>query len=275
MIGLRAGVRAGLRGGIAAGLGADPIDVGVSVPPLLRDGPSSAIYVPSVSAHFPMVSASIPTPSWYWRDQESSGDLIDSLNDVHMVQTGAGTYQNAIASWSTIKFLGTTEVAAQCWGAALGTAWNVFTQSVFIYGLVRFSSSSGTRRWFVVNGTTFYVEILTNGTIRLNGGTAGTLDHRSALVRPFVVEMIAGAGVTGHVGAGLFRVSTNIEQITGTWSQQPDSTKGFGPVSAAAAAPMVGNFGPLAGWQGTDAEALSTFTPKAFLQAFGWTVTGY
>lgn len=248
---------------------------GSSIPALPKDGPSGAISVPSVSAHFPMVNAAIPTPSFYWLVQEPSGDLVDSLNSVHMVQTGAGTYQNALTNWSTIKFLGMTETAAQCWGAALGTGWNVNTQSVFLYGLVHFASTTGVRRWFVINGTTFYCEQLSNGLMRLNGGTSGLLDHRSANVRPFVIEMIGGAGMTGHSGAGTFRLSTDIEQVTGTWSSQPDNTKGFGCVSAAAAAPPVCNFGPLAGWVGTDAEALSTFTPKAFIQSFGWSVSGY
>lgn len=270
MIGARSGARIGAS--IGASIGGDPLGSAAPLAPFITDGPSS-IKVPQTSAGFPLVNASIPTPSFYWRVQDGSGDLVDSLNDVHMVQTGAGTYRSTIANWSTVRFLGTTEVNAQCWGAALGTGWNTFTQSVFLYGLVRFSSSTGVRRWFVINGTTFYLEILSNGLLRLNGGTSGLIDHRSSLVRPFCVEMIGGTGMTGHSGAGVFRLSTDLEQVTGTWASQPDSTKGFGPVSAAAAAPMVGNFGPLAAWVGADAEALSTLTPKTVMQSFSWTVS--
>jgi hypothetical protein len=88
-----------------------------------------------------------------------------------------------------------------------------------------------------------------------------------------VVEFIAGAGVTNHVGAGLYRLSTDIEQITGTWSWVPDNFKG--PGATGVAAPPIMRFAELTVWTGTDAEALSTFTPKAFLQAVGWTISGY
>lgn len=248
------------------------------VPPVPLDGPSSLIKVPTLAAQWPLINAAFPMPSWHWPMQEPSGNLVDVLNGFQRTPAAGagGSYGNTIASWAT-KFLGVTEVANTSWGSvnATGDSWNVNTQSVFIYGLIRFSSSSSTRRWFVLNGTTHYLEILVNGHIRIDGGTSGALSHVGALVRPFVVEFIAGAGVLGHSGAGLYRVSTDIEQISGTWSQVPDSTKGSGPVSAAAAAPMVGNYGPETSWGGTDAEALSTFGPKAFLTAIGWSVSGY
>lgn len=244
----------------------------------ILDGPGNTIKVPKLAVHWPQVNASIPTPSYHWPMQEGGGNLLDSCNDFIMTPTGAGTYQNVVTNWQT-RFLGTTEVAAQCWSApgagqdGTSSAWNVWTQSVFLYGLVSFISASSVRRWFAVNGTTHYLEILSNGLLRLDGGTTGSLDHRGTNIRPFVVEFIAGAGVTNHVGAGLYRLSTDIEQITGTWSWVPDNFKG--PGATGVAAPPIMRFAELTVWTGTDAEALSTFTPKAFLQAVGWTISGY
>lgn len=256
--------------------GSHSANVSPALPPIPMDGPGGLIKVPTLAAQWPLINAAIPTPSWHFPCQEASGNLVDVLNGFQLVKAGAGTQANTLASWST-KFLGTTEIAAQCFASAnaTGDLWNVFTQSVFLYGLVHFASSSGTRRWFVINGVTYYLEILVNGHIRLNGGTAGLLSHVGANVRPFVVEVIAGLGVTGHSGPGLFRFSSDIEQITGTWSQQPDSSKGWGPVSAAAAAPPVMNGAELWGWQGSDAEACSALGPKTFIQSTGFAVSGY
>lgn len=272
-IGARIGARIGAN--IGATIGQQAIGSSVTPAPT-RDGPQS-VYVPTLAAQWPLINAAFPTPSWHFPMQESAGNLVDVLNGFQRTPAAGagGSYGATIAGWAT-KFLAVTEVANTSWGSvnATGDSWNVFTQSVFVYGLVRFSSSSGTRRWFVLNGTTHYLEVLVNGHLRIDGGTAGLVSHVGATVHPFVVEFIAGAGVLGHTGPGLYRVTTDLEQVVGTWSQVPDSTKGSGPVSAAAAAPMVGNYGDETSWGGTDAETLSTFGPGAFMRAVGWTVAG-
>jgi hypothetical protein len=244
---------------------------------LTMDGPGAAFARPQLGAEWPLISAGFTYPAFNWNCQEASGSLIDTVNGTAFDQNGAGTYGNTVSGW-TYKFLGTTEVAQQDWRAAAPLAWNLAAQSVLVIGYMVFTSAGGNRCWFTLSGTSCITQMSSTGLLGVNMNgvlTNGILDHRSASVRPFVLECIPGAGILNHAGAGLLRLSTNIEQITGTWALAGaiDGVQAIGANTSIA--PPVARYGTFGVWTGTDAETMSAYTPKRLLQDMGWTVTGY
>lgn len=245
-----------------------------------KDGPGQAYARPQLAAEWPGVSngyRAAGAPSYNWTFQEPSGDLIDTANDVHLVQNGAGTYGATVASW-TKTWLSTTEVAQQDWRAPAGAGWNIATQSVVLIGWIVFTSSSGTRVWCTLSSTNCYAQIGSTGHVGIGMAGVfqnGTVDHRGAAVHPFMIEVIPGAGLLGHTGAGLLRLSTDVDQVTGTWALAGavEAIKAIGANTSVA--PPVAKYGGLAVWTGTDAETLSSYGPKAALGDLGFPISGY
>lgn len=206
--------------------------------------------------------------------QDLASPLVDICNGDSLAVTGAMTFGNALSGWSR-KFVGTSEVASQKAQAAVGHLWNVGSQSLVWYFTIFVSSLASTRYLVDFGGTNSFVQMLVNGhlrTVMTGHQVDGAIDHRGGL-RHVVIEHIGGAGMTGHVGAGLYRISSDKEQIANTWVQFDDDVKGIGALGAGL--PPNALYGRLDCWTGSDAEAVSTLGPKAFLQTLGVTVTGY
>ncbi len=252
------------------------IDVPAAVV-ITRDGPQSVIR-PANAAEWLVVSSSygITTPSYYWQMADATGNIVDDVEGNVMYVSGSPTYGNAFTGWNSKCVKIAAEVNAQGFGMpAASGGYDPTTQSVFIlcYGSIVSSTSLG--RNFLPMGAGLALTVGSTGIVRLQSNTnvTGSVDYRDSLIHPFVVEMIAGAGVTTHSGSGLYRLSTDKEQFTGSW-EATNGTKGIG-AAGLTITPAVSFFNALAWWVGAEAEALSTMGPKTFLQNFGWTVTGY
>ena len=237
-----------------------------------KDGPVP-VYMPRCPADY--AARRMPAPSYMFPFQEAASPLVDICNGDSLVVTGAMTFGNAISGWKQ-KFVGSSEVASQKAQAPVGHLWNVGCQSLWWYGGFQVTSLASTRYLFDLGGANMFIQMLVNGHLRtvITGHQVdGTIDYRGAVVHPIVIELIGGANMTGHAGAGLYRISTDKEQITNTWVQFDDDVKGI--AALAAGIPAVANYGWLHTMTGSRAEALSTAGPKTFLQNFNWAVTGY
>lgn len=207
--------------------------------------------------------------------QEVAGNLVDVCNGDAFVPVGAVTYGNAVANWRR-KFVGIPEAASAKAQAPISHLWNQSCQSLWFYSWFVLVASGGTRYLYDLGGTNMFVQTIANGhlrTIATGHQIDGVIDYRDGLVHPLICEVIGGDNMTGHAGAGIYRISTDKEQITNTWLQFGDDVKGIGALAAGTAANA--KYGRLDCWVGSKAEAWSAIGAKAFLQGENWVVTGY
>lgn len=260
--------------GLATGIGADQIG-GNSV---TRDGPQKVMR-PASLAEWQAVGGGIPVPDYYWRYTEASGNVVDDVQGVAMTPSAAPLYGQAVTNWSS-KGVGTVAgTTSQGFGMAGGVGWNVSTQSVFSIDYVLLASAAASTKvvsFFTGSTNQTGYEVTTAGKVVLMPGTVtGTVNYFDSLIHPHVFEFIGGAGMTGHTGPGLLRLSTDKEQLTGVWAATPDGAKGIGYSGSTGIVPPTATFNARAVWVGTKAEALSTMGPKAVLSQLGWAVSGY
>jgi hypothetical protein len=224
----------------------------------------------------------LPVPAQRFGCQDTSGNLIDDVRGETLVPQGSPlpTYQQSgtDASFATkcVKTLDGT--SAQGFIRNAGGLHNCNVQSIVKLIECEVFASGGTRGLYTVSHNIHLLAVLSNGHLEMivSGGstTAGTVDYRDGHHHWICIEDIPGAPVTKHVGSGLVRVSTDKEQFTCTWAAvNNDGNKGPGGSQGVAA--TVGYFDDIE-WVGSDAEWISgTLGPKALLQSFGVTVTGY
>lgn len=218
-------------------------------------------------------------PWWYFRCQEASGSLLDDVQDnaAALAPTGSPSYRVTYGA-DADYWIQLHETATEGFGAAAGAMFSINSQAVVTSLDFRvLAPSSATRILQTLSNGNCYVSVTSTSRIRIESDAGlwfGTYNYDDGAKHPLVVEWIPGAGVLGHLGAGLFRFSTDKEQITGTWVRIGDGIKGIGGSGAYTPPPWLVR--ELIVWGGTDAEYVSgTQTPKTLCQARGYTVTGY
>lgn len=231
---------------------------------ITRDGPQN-VMMPASLAEWQAVGGGIAVPDAYFPVQESSGDLVDEVLGATMVDAASPSYEQTITDWERFFVSTPTETAGMGWSSA--ALWNMNTQSVVILGYFRLTSASTTRIAYLLAGTNAYISFIGTGRIRLNNSISntGTVDYQDGLVHPFLVEY--------HLTDNVWRLSTDKEQIVGTWELISDGDKSIGGLGGLT--PPVCDYGPLVAWVGADAETIIDNGPKATLEHLGWTVTGY
>lgn len=227
----------------------------------------------------------LPVPSYRWGLQEAAGPITDDVRGVAMTASGAVAYLQSGTELSyASKGVSTVDgTASMGFTAATGELWNVRFQAIVVYLEVEVTGiPAALRSLFALTGAaSFYVGLVqataskANLSCRSAATTNGTFDYNDGKRHPVLIELIPAAATTDHTGAGLFRVSTDKQQITGTWSFTSDGTKGLGTGGSASLTSAPAKYFDCAVWAGTDAETISTLTPKVALQRKGWVVTGY
>lgn len=239
-----------------------------------RDGPQ-LVARPASLAEWQDLGGDIPVPDYYWRFQETSGNLIDDVHDVPLVAAGTVSYGQALTGW-TSTFVATTNGVAGGWSAPFGAAWDVATQDVCVKLDAKITSQTTARAILILAGANELLDIGTTGKLVSTPGiTGGTFVYDDGLVHPFFVELLGGAGMTNHTGAGIWRISTDKEQITGIWHIKGDNVKGIGTGGVTGALPPTALYNSLTGWVGHKCSAMSAKGIKIILQQFAWSVTGY
>lgn len=245
-------------------------------PPITLDGPGS-YKMPVSLTEWQVMPAGWKVPAYQFRGQETTpNNLVDDVQGITtQLRAGSPLHQQTLASWNA-KFLKTAETATEGFYGTAGQLWNTNVQSVVYNFMFRLGALPGALRILaMMSGSNGYVSMNGSGILQLrNSGTAtGTYNYNDGADHFCAVEYILGAGVLEHTGAGLWRVSTDKEQLTGTWEILPDAVKGIG--GCGSFTPPVAYYGRQEAWVGTDAEALSTTGIKSLMQSRGFTVTGY
>lgn len=255
----------------------------IRVPPPF-DG-TSPIYRPTTLMHWGGIGW--PVPDYRWDCQESSGALSDGVRGSSLTASGSPTYQQASAdtSYATkgVRFAeGTTSLG---FTAAVGVHWNITYQSCVWYlefEVKTVPTPGFSRAMFALTGAAAaYVALFNSSSharIQCKGPSTanGTVNYDDSKRHPVMIEWILGAGTSGHSGAGRYRISTDKEQVTATWSIASDGTKGLATGGSASLASADFIASDAIGFVGTKAENISNVTtPKTMLQRRGWTVTGY
>lgn len=241
-----------------------------------RDGPNPQVMRPTAGNQWAAINGSWLAPDYLWNCDEASGNLVDKRQDAALIPAGTVEYQVTGPTGWTGKFVRHQQVAGSCFQAPLGACWNTSSQSVVWVGYFKLTASGGTRTLYLLSGSNLIVQTIATSKFifgRTGSTVTGNVAYNDSVVHPIVVEYIGGDGMTGHSGAGLLRCSTDKEQLTVTWGQVGDNTKGVGINGAPA--PPDAMHGMFAAWIGTAAEQLSTYGPKTMIQDLGWTVTGY
>jgi hypothetical protein len=247
-----------------------------TVLPINTDGPGPYQIPLSLNEWLQMEDTlGVPVPSYYLRGQETSGDLQDDVQGVHdMADAAAPLYRQTLTDW-TLKWLKTAETSTEGFFASAGELWNTNVQSVVAMFYFRAVAAGGLRVIYMMSGANAYVSLNGSGILQLrnSGTTTGSYNYFDGEEHFCAIEYICGAGILGHSGAGLWRLSTDKERLTGTWEAVPDDVKGIG--GCGTFTPPECYYGPQEAWSGTDAETLSTLGIKTMMQGRGWTVTGY
>jgi hypothetical protein len=240
---------------------------------ITTDGPSG-YYFPNSLEEWELLEddEGIPVPNYYFRGQETSGDLTDEVQGATMIDTLTPLYQQTLTDWS-MKWLRTNEVATEGFHATAGQLWNTNVQSVvWVFYFRVITMPGGLRVLAMLSGAGAYVSLNGSGIIQLrnSGTTTGTYNYDDGEEHFCAVEYICGAGILGHSGAGTWRLSTDKEQLTGTWEICPDDVKGIG--GCGTFTPPEAYYIPGEAWVGTDAEAVSTLGVDTMMEARGWTL---
>lgn len=257
MIGLRSGLKTRLRTGLASGISADEISAGVSV---TRDGPGS-VFVPQTTSDF--TALGIATPVSIWLCQEAAGNLADVTLATTLTATGTLGYSQVITGWTRTAVR--TDEENERFGTTAGSGPNPASASVAWLGYIVLPSLAAANGRVAIaashsGASGVRATLNTTGTLTchcVGVDVTGAVDHTSATVaRAILLQYNRTAGVV--------RVITNLETITGTYSAaSADSTKGFG--SNGGAAPQMRILWAAA-FSGTNAESLSAST----LTSLGW-----
>lgn len=259
-------MRIGPRIGLTIGFGSDE--------PIFRDGPNNSMY-PKNLAQWQQVGGGWSVPDFQLQGQEAASPLVEDVQGASMIAAGAPLFRQTLAGW-TSKWLRTAETATEGFYATAGQLWNPNVQSVFWVGHFRLTALPAALRVLaMLGGANGYLSINGSGVLQLrNSGIAtGTYNYFDGTEHWWALEYILGAGVLGHVGAGTWRVSTRVEQLTGTWEVLPDDVKGYGGCGAFTPPPCY--YGRQEAWIGSKAEALTAVGVKPLMLYRGLPVTGY
>ena len=245
---------------------------------------TSTIYRPSSATHW--TALSLPVPAYRFPLQEASGSVTDEVRGATMAASGAVTYQasGTETSYASKGVQFPDGTAALGFTATTGNLWNVTRQAIAVYIEIEVVSVPAALRSVMAftGASSFYLGLVqatagkANLSCRSAATTNGTYDYNDGKRHPVLITLIPSASSVDHAGGGLYRVSTDKQQITGTWSFASNSTKGPGTGGSASLTSAPVKMFDFAGWVGTDAETMAlTTTEKVALQRRGWTVTGY
>lgn len=245
---------------------------------MTTDGPD-AVQDPATQADWLALHVfGIRVPAFSNRCQDLLGNLRDDVQDgtIGQLTAGAGlTYAQALAGWAQ-KFVRTSEVAAGGAGRLAGALWNNYRQSIAKLIYFQLNACGGNRVFATINGGTRYVQCNPAGRLQLIDGILGEIvtsahNYLDGAVHPVYIECIAGATIPGSAGPGIWRLTTDYEQIVGTWARRNDDVKGIAGAGSIGTSPDC-YYGRNDDWIGADAEAHAAMGGKLFLQSLGWTV---
>lgn len=240
---------------------------------ITRDGPL-AVMMPASLAEWQEAAVLLGSspPQFDFPLQESSGSLVDAMNGA--VLTPSATvplYQQSITGWNAKGVGAVNGTAAQGFLGASRTLWTIGTQSVVVYLQFLLTTSTSLTELLSISGANYRI-VTPNGNGKVElvpGSLVGTVDYRDSLVHPLMIEILPGAGVINHTGAGLVRVTTDKEQFTGTWGGSlGNDSKGLFAIAGQVAPSAIIN--KLEAWIGSEADTLSAVTPRLWLQRRGW-----
>lgn len=217
----------------------------------------NAYHVAIGTADYPDV-----VPSSLWTCQESSGNLIDTIGSVNLVQTGSGhLHQQPVAGWSRKAVQTTNGTAGQKW-LNTTTAPNAGTTDVLLSAIVAVPAASPAAvRDICGHAAAADCRFNTTGKLRgIFGASADLVQDPRGRVMPIYVQV----NNTGTASA----IFTDQEKFIGTYTTPANSPMVFlgGQTAPASAA------GYLGAVEFTGAAArLTAAQIKAQQLALGWT----
>ncbi len=252
-----------------------PAAVATSIVTITTDGPGLWLR-PASLAEWQAVGGGIPAPQFYLEFDDASGSIIDKMQSLAFPAFGAPTYANAYAGW-TSKTINTTDgTALEGFGLGNNLSWEPATQSMVMLVYAGLSVDANRRCFLMFSGASTRLDVLSTGKFQLApGSTSGTVNYKDSAIHPFVIELIPGAPVLGHAGAGLYRVSTDKEKVTGVWARGNGGQHGIAAAGTAGQTSATAQYNMAAVWIGSAADVVSAIGPKTLLQTLNVTVTGY
>lgn len=255
---------------------------GVTVP---LDGTSS-IYRPTAENQWAVMGW--PVPSYRFQLQEASGSITDDVHGITAAASGAGHTYQASGSEATYASKGIRLVdgtASMGFTSAAGALWDPTYQSLCVYvEFENMTTPAATRAIVALTGAaSAYVGMTASpaSALRLQGGTAvnGTINYHDAKRHPLIAVWrpgtVTGGQILGHTSSQ-YRISTDKEQFSATWTSVADSTKGIGTGGSASLTSSDTIYFEFDAWVGSSCDTIvDSTTEKVFLQRKGWTVTGY
>ena len=261
-------IRVGPRTGPRVGLVGDS----AGIPGVTRDATNLNYYPASASEWTALLSfASLATgnPNSTWTCQESSGNLLDSINTVHLTPQVAGhLYQQTVTGASRKGVRGVDGTSNQRWDNTTN-APNANLTSVGLLMFIAFPAAPAT-----ISGIAQPVGTTADGTLRwatggqlrlLSGGTAANLSNSVANRQTWVYFQ-------HNRTAGTVKVYTDQEKFSGTYSLPASGTNALLGGSGGAAGPIsAATYAYAAEFTGAAAEH-SDAQVKTLLQTLGATI---
>lgn len=217
-------------------------------------------------------AAGLPVPAYLYRGQEASGNLVESMvGQFSLVAAATPEYQQTLPGWN-LKFLKLTNTATEGFSAQANELWDTNVQSVVYTTYFQLTGLPAALSVLcMLAGAGGYVSINPSGILQLrNSGVAtGTYNYDDGQLHFVRVGYRLDASVPGHTGAGVWKVWTDKETLTGTWELLPADIKGIGGCGVFTPPPVL--LGPQEVHVGTDAETLIA-GGVADMVSRGWTV---
>lgn len=227
---------------------------------------------PETKAEWQALGGGVVVPAYYFRGHEASGDLVDDVQGLtDMVASAAPEYEQTLAGYDN-PFLKITETATEGFAAQAGELWNTNSQSVVYTTYFKLDALPGALRvLLMLAGAGGYVSINGSGIIQLrnSGVTTGAYDYNDGELHFVRVGYQVGSPVLGRADAGVYKLWTDQEVLTGTWERLPDDIKGLGGCGAFTPPPAL--YGPQEISIGSDAEALIALNASDMAHR-GWTL---
>lgn len=196
----------------------------------LLDGPAGTgtrIACPTEGEHWSVVVPGLPAPTFWYRCDEASGNLVDAMGSgIALTASGAATYGNIVTGYSR-TWAGIPSAAGAGFSSATATLFDP-GMPVFVVVDARIASTGGARTFFSL-GPNVLVQHTTGGfaSMVVSGSTTvtGAFDYRSATV-PYQYCYYWEPGDTPR-GGPLFRFWSSRERLSVTAGGGPGGTLTF------------------------------------------------
>lgn len=230
-----------------------------------RDGPSSAIRVPSNAFQWSMLGY---TPTHLFLCQEASGNLADTIGALTLTANATPLYQQTVTNW-TRKFVGFSQAAAQRFSAAAGVGPNPATTDVFWLAYYVSDAAPGGVRGLLNAGANLGVGLV-NGSNNVRLSIAGVTADDST-TNPVGDDLVHPLGLLQDATNSRTGLFLDEAKTLGTHAAATDGTKGLGAGVFSASAPANSGAVYLVIFTGANAR-LSDAQIKTLYQTLGWTV---